>query len=206
MLQLPLVIKTPHALPMYREDQGKGRKRPHEREADEAVRTRRPDPGGGIAGLGLGKGGKLGATGGTLLTQYILQNQVGRCTPGDWHVSVWRVASDRTRAFVKSRDYLTSQQRRTSVPKSSVMKVIALHAMSLVTPLTCQPPSHIDLHIEVTCGGVLTLRFCKPALSVTSLPDIVAGKTDNFSKFTAAYQETQPKPLYAEEDDAEEER
>ena len=75
-LQLPLVIKTPHALPMYRDDQGKGRKRPHEREAEEAVRTRRPDPGGGIAGLGVGKGGKLGATGGTLLTQYILQNQV----------------------------------------------------------------------------------------------------------------------------------
>ncbi len=86
VLQLPLVIKTPHALPMYREDQGKGRKRPHEREADEAVRTRRPDPGGGIAGLGLGKGGKLGATGGTLLTQYILQNQVGRCTVGGLHV------------------------------------------------------------------------------------------------------------------------
>ena len=77
-MQLPLVIKTPHALPMYRDDQGKGRKRPHEREADEAVRTRRPDPGGGIAGLGVGKGGKLGATGGTLLTQYILQNQVSR--------------------------------------------------------------------------------------------------------------------------------
>ncbi len=88
VLQLPLVIKTPHALPMYREDQGKGRKRPHEREADEAVRTRRPDPGGGIAGLGLGKGGKLGATGGTLLTQYILQNQVGRCTLGGLHASL----------------------------------------------------------------------------------------------------------------------
>jgi hypothetical protein len=31
------------------------------------------------------------------------------------------------------------------------------------------------------------------------------GKTDSFSKFTAAYQETQPKPLYAaeEEEDAE---
>ena len=74
--QLPLVIKTPHALPMYRDDQGKGRKRPHEREAEEAIRTKRPDPGGGLPGLGLGKGGKLGATGGTLLTQYILQNQV----------------------------------------------------------------------------------------------------------------------------------
>ena len=74
--QLPLVIKTPHALPMYRDDQGKGRKRPYEREADEAIRTKRPDPGGGLPGLGLGKGGKLGATGGTLLTQYILQNQV----------------------------------------------------------------------------------------------------------------------------------
>lgn len=31
-----------------------------------------------------------------------------------------------------------------------------------------------------------------------------AGKTDSFNKFTAAYQETQPKPLYAEEEDAEE--
>ena len=27
------------------------------------------------------------------------------------------------------------------------------------------------------------------------------GKTDTFSKFTAAYQETQPKPLYAEEEE-----
>ena len=87
VVQLPLVIKTPHALPMYRDDQGKGRKRPHEREADEAVRTRRPDPGGGIAGLGVGKGGKLGATGGTLLTQYILQNRVSCCTLGRLHAS-----------------------------------------------------------------------------------------------------------------------
>lgn len=75
-MQLPLVIKNPHALPLYREDDGHSRKRPYERMADEAVRTRRPDPGAGVAGLGLGKGGKIGATGGTLLTQYILQNQV----------------------------------------------------------------------------------------------------------------------------------
>ena len=59
---------------MYREDDGKGRKRPYERAADEAIRTKRPDAGGGVAGKG--KGGKIGATGGTILTQYILKNQV----------------------------------------------------------------------------------------------------------------------------------
>ncbi len=53
---------------------------------------------------------------------------------------------------------------------------------------------------------MLELRACTQALLVTRLPDAVAGKTDNFSKFTAAYQETQPKPLYAEEEDAEEEK
>lgn len=72
--QLPLVIKNPHALPMYREDDNRGRKRPHELAADEAVRTKRPDPGQGVAGKGTG--GKVGSTGGTILTQYILKNQV----------------------------------------------------------------------------------------------------------------------------------
>lgn len=63
---------------MYREDDNRGRKRPHELAADEAVRTKRPDPGAGVAGKG--KGGKIGATGGTILTQYILKNQVCPCT------------------------------------------------------------------------------------------------------------------------------
>ena len=79
--QLPLVIKNPHALPMYREDDGASRKRPYERAADEAIRTKRPEfgSGAGVGSLAKGKGGKVGTTGGTLLTQYILKNQVRLC-------------------------------------------------------------------------------------------------------------------------------
>jgi hypothetical protein len=59
---------------MFRDDDAK-RKRPFERMRERAVKTKRPDPGNAVAN-GLGKQGRIGATGGTLLTQYILKNQV----------------------------------------------------------------------------------------------------------------------------------
>ncbi|KAG2487343.1 hypothetical protein HYH03_014059 [Edaphochlamys debaryana] len=70
----PLLIKTPHALPMYREDPVKKRKA-----EKEAQRARRPDL--GMVASGRGKGGKLGATGGTLLTQHLLKQRGGMKAP-----------------------------------------------------------------------------------------------------------------------------
>ncbi|PNW83794.1 hypothetical protein CHLRE_04g217750v5 [Chlamydomonas reinhardtii] len=70
----PLLIKTPHALPMYREDPIKKRKA-----EKEAQRARRPDL--GMIATGRGKGGKLGSTGGTLLTQHLLKQRGGLMAP-----------------------------------------------------------------------------------------------------------------------------
>jgi len=109
---------------MYREDQGQGRKRPYERAADEAIRTKRPDQGSGAAGLGNGKRGQIGSTGGTLLTQYILKNQ-------------------------------------------GLM----------------DKPAEEDIRAAI-------LRH--------------EGQTDSFKRLTEAYAKTQPKPIYAEEEDDDE--
>ncbi|KAG2425173.1 hypothetical protein HXX76_013927 [Chlamydomonas incerta] len=70
----PVLIKTPHALPMYREDPIKKRKA-----EKEAQRARRPDL--GQIATGRGKGGKLGSTGGTLLTQHLLKQRGGLMAP-----------------------------------------------------------------------------------------------------------------------------
>lgn len=67
---LPLVIKTPHALPMYREDTGRKRSRLKERQ--DPIKTRKPDPG---ATAGMGRAGRIGNTGGTLLTQHLLKTR-----------------------------------------------------------------------------------------------------------------------------------
>lgn len=72
--ETPVIIHNPHALPMYKEPGSKKRQR--EKELADPVKTRRPDPGTAIAGIG--KGGKIGTTGGTLLTQYVLKHKVGR--------------------------------------------------------------------------------------------------------------------------------
>lgn len=72
--QAPLVIHAPHALPMYRDDQHK-RKRKSERDRDDAAKFRKPQAGQSAAQLGRGAGGNIGATGGTLLTQYVLKSQ-----------------------------------------------------------------------------------------------------------------------------------
>ena len=77
-LQAPLVISNPHALPMYRDDQHK-RKRKSERDRDDAAKFRKPQAGQSAAQLGRGAGGNIGATGGTLLTQYVLKSQVSLC-------------------------------------------------------------------------------------------------------------------------------
>lgn len=78
-LQAPLVIHAPHALPMYRDDQHK-RKRKSERDRDDAAKFRKPQAGQSAAQLGRGAGGNIGATGGTLLTQYVLKSQVSPLT------------------------------------------------------------------------------------------------------------------------------
>ncbi|KAF6259467.1 WD40 repeat-like protein [Scenedesmus sp. NREL 46B-D3] len=67
---LPLVIKTPHALPMYKEDTG--RKRSRDKARMDPIKSRKPDPG---ATAGLGRAGRIGATGGTLLTQHLLKTR-----------------------------------------------------------------------------------------------------------------------------------
>ena len=87
------------------------------------------------------------------------------------------------------------------MPKSSDTKVTNLHAVILSTQWR---PRHVKAHVELTRSGPHELLYYTPALVVTGHPDAFAGKTDNFSKFTAAYQETQPKPLYAEEEEADE--
>ncbi|GFR46159.1 hypothetical protein Agub_g7687 [Astrephomene gubernaculifera] len=69
----PLLIKTPHALPMYRDDPVKKRKAERE-----AAKQRRPDLG---MVAGRGKQGRLGATGGTLLTQHLLKQRGGLMAP-----------------------------------------------------------------------------------------------------------------------------
>ncbi|GLC42741.1 hypothetical protein PLESTM_001374500 [Pleodorina starrii] len=69
----PVIIKNPHALPMYREDPAKKRKA-----EKEATKSRRPDPG---MVAGRGKQGRLGATGGTLLTQHLLKQRGGLMAP-----------------------------------------------------------------------------------------------------------------------------
>ena len=62
---------------MFREPRGSG-KRKRERDRMDAVATQRPDPGAATT-LKPGSGGRIGSTGGTLLTQYILKNQVSSC-------------------------------------------------------------------------------------------------------------------------------
>ena len=74
-VQAPLVIHTPHALPMFREDKLKRSR--HLDDRTRVAKAMRPDPG-PAAASGPGKGGLIGTTGGTLLTQYILKNQVSR--------------------------------------------------------------------------------------------------------------------------------
>ena len=75
-VQAPLLIHTPHALPMFREPRPTG-KRKREKERADPIKSQMPDRG-GAAPLKPGTGGKIGATGGTLLTQYVLKNQA-RC-------------------------------------------------------------------------------------------------------------------------------
>ena len=75
LLQPPLVIHNPHALPLFREDRPGG-KRKREKDRADPIKSRAPERGsGGAASLKPGTGGEIGATGGTLLTQYILKNQ-----------------------------------------------------------------------------------------------------------------------------------
>lgn len=71
--EAPLVIHTPHALPMFKEAK-QIRKRKSERDHDDAVKYHKPEVGSSAATLGRGAAGLIGKTGGTLLTQYILKN------------------------------------------------------------------------------------------------------------------------------------
>ena len=78
LLQAPIVIHTPHALPMFKEAK-QIRKRKSERDHDDAVKFHKPEVGSSAATLGRGAAGLIGKTGGTLLTQYILKNHVSLC-------------------------------------------------------------------------------------------------------------------------------
>lgn len=67
-----LPIYNPNALPMYREAlPGQRKRKTAESEAAEARLKHKPDM--GSRAPGVGAGGKLGSTGGTLLTQYVLK-------------------------------------------------------------------------------------------------------------------------------------
>ena len=79
VVQAPLVIHTPHALPMFKEAK-QIRKRKSERDHDDAVKFHKPEVGSSAATLGRGAAGLIGKTGGTLLTQYILKNHVSSPT------------------------------------------------------------------------------------------------------------------------------
>ena len=76
-VQAPLVIHNPHALPMYRQERTNTKRR-REKDRQDPQKTQKPDPG-AAGGLGPGSGGRIGSTGGTLLTQYILKNHVRLC-------------------------------------------------------------------------------------------------------------------------------
>ena len=66
---------------MYREER-KNTKRNRERDRQDPVKTLKPNPGSaGEKASGPGSGGRIGHTGGTLLTQYILKNHVRTCQP-----------------------------------------------------------------------------------------------------------------------------
>lgn len=69
----PVVVHAPNALPMYQ--QPRNRKRFLQKEYEEKLKKIRPEGGAAAKELGVGKGGKLGATGGTLLTQYLLKTR-----------------------------------------------------------------------------------------------------------------------------------
>ena len=75
------MIHAPHALPLFREPRPGG-KRKREKERADPVKSQMPDRG-GAAPLKPGTGGQIGATGGTLLTQYVLKHQArapGSCS------------------------------------------------------------------------------------------------------------------------------
>eukprot|EP00192_Tetraselmis_astigmatica_P008785 CAMPEP_0117652634 /NCGR_PEP_ID=MMETSP0804-20121206/2736_1 /TAXON_ID=1074897 /ORGANISM="Tetraselmis astigmatica, Strain CCMP880" /LENGTH=689 /DNA_ID=CAMNT_0005458703 /DNA_START=115 /DNA_END=2184 /DNA_ORIENTATION=- len=90
--QAPLVIHNPHALPMFKED--RSRKRQRDKDRADPVKSKRPDMSGITSGPG--RGGKVGATGGTLLTQHLLK-QAGNKRPDqlqDTRESILRHASE----------------------------------------------------------------------------------------------------------------
>ncbi|PRW20712.1 WD repeat-containing 70 [Chlorella sorokiniana] len=69
-------IYVPNALPMYREDLP-GRPLSKKRRAEKEAEDRKYQPAPGSQAKGVGAGGQLGATGGTLLTQHVLKQQGG---------------------------------------------------------------------------------------------------------------------------------
>ena len=81
------MIHAPHALPLFREPRPGG-KRKREKERADPVKSQMPDRG-GAAPLKPGTGGQIGATGGTLLTQYVLKNQAR--APGSCLACICRV-------------------------------------------------------------------------------------------------------------------
>ncbi|XP_024530300.1 WD repeat-containing protein 70 [Selaginella moellendorffii] len=65
--EAPPVVRNPHALPMFRDEPS--RKRQREKARNDPLKSRRPD----LPINGPGHGGRVGATKGSLLTQYLLK-------------------------------------------------------------------------------------------------------------------------------------
>lgn len=179
----PLIIHNPHALPMFREP--RSQKRQREKDLMDPVKAKRPDPGLSISGIG--KGGKVGATGGTLLTQHLLKTRVSPsfnshiCKP-------------------LSTNYLLDLI-------GLLVNTTLFNVMWQNSPCICL------LHVIHHRRSDLFHLWKGKMVSVEDEPDpreaILrhADKKDVFSLYTAAYRKTQPKPIFAESsDDSQEEK
>ena len=142
----------------------------------------------GAARAGKGAQGKLGSTGGTLLTQYVLKNQGKLRKPADDDArgAILRHAGEPAccgAASLPGRPLRCGQARRGKhgggrAPRGSCA-------------LRCPEGWHPCRRAGCPCAH----PSCAPC----------AGKdADEFSVFTAAYRETQPTPIFAEPDEEEE--
>lgn len=107
-------IFNPNALPLYRDEwPGKGGKRRHH-DKDEARRLKTFKPDKGQARMDVGTGGALGASGGTLLTQYILKNQgkIKKPEEEDIRASILRHAGQEDEYAEFTKAYQATQPKR----------------------------------------------------------------------------------------------
>lgn len=108
-------IYNPNALPMYRQvwPGGGGGKR--KAPVDASIRTAKSfKPDTGQAGVAKGAQGKLGSTGGTLLTQYIMKHQGQLKNPGeeDVRASILRHAGKEDEMSLFTKAYASTQPKK----------------------------------------------------------------------------------------------